>query len=987
MDSSPEPELPAEEPAPDDVLAEEAAGDAPVEEAVAPAGDVTPEEGAEREAPPVAAGEPAPGKPRAKRAPKKPAKAGRPRPRIEVEKPRLDPALRAQAVEAAFGRLAALWKDGFPGARAAVELLESGKSLVFVARFRKPETWGMDERRLRALRDEWQEILEEEEARVRLREVLRTHGGLTPEAEERLQAARSVHAMEDIAAPYLPVTASRAIVARGMGLEALADAIRKAAEGSLLAELAKPFVKEGGQPPSLDAALGGARDILAEEICLDAELRGRLRELFRKEGVLTVSLRPERKGDAGRHASLVGFQAPPYKIPPMKFLAIRRGERERVLATVIEPPDEKALPILHAKACAENHPHAGFLRAAAEDGYRRILKPMLQAQVRDDLKARSDRQVMDNFERNLRNLLLGPLGGSRRTLGLRPDVTMGHRWCAVDEAGVPTGFGQLPHEPTAGREACLTELKEILKRYEIAVVAVGAGGGRGEAMSLAKEACESLEEKPEPLFVSDGGTKALESLGKLTFDDRPDLPSEMRGACSLARRFQNPLAELAALEPKSLNLGPHLNDVHQGRLRTLLEETVQSCVAHAGVDAERVGPEMLARVPGFKRASAEAFVAWRKENGPLPSKAALAAVPGVGPEVAEQAVGFLRLPSAEDPRDRTQLHPEQYGLVDRMAAQVKADVAALCADGRLRSQVHLADLQGDDAPLPLLKTVLYQLTAGHRDPRPVHGAPIEPPPGITLQTLRPGLWLQGRVTRAVPFGVFVDVGLDIEALIPMPHIGDRPGVDPATVAPQGAVINARVLEVDVEKKRLALTMRPERFADRDPRFRGGGRGPRREGPPRGPAREPRGAPPEAAVPVGAGAAPPAAPPPPRGDRGDRGERRDRGDRRGGDRDRERHGGGRPRQFSAAATPDDRPGHGGGGGGGRSSGGPRKGKFGGGGFSMFGDRGHFRDEPGTPRTISIKPDEKPLDSDDKELTPEQLLAKKLAELQKKLGGGR
>ena len=440
-------------------------------------------------------------------------------------------------------------------------------------------------------RDGWKLIVAEEERREELIELLRARAALTPELEKRLLEARGTPAMEDYAAPWLPVTASRATVARGHGLQALADAILHAKDATPLADLAKPFVKEGTEIAGLDAALGGARDILAETIAIDAALRARLREMFRRESVLTVGLRSDKKADAGRHAALVGFAAPANKVPPLKLLAIRRGERERALATTIEPVEARALEVVHAAASAvagPEHPHAGFVRAAAEDGYRRLLRPLLSAELRTELKARADVQAIDTFERSLRNLLLGPVGGPRKTLGIQPDVTAGHRTGAVDEQGRSLHVGRLPHEATAGREAAVTALKELLEVHGIDVVAVGTSNGRRDVLTLVDEVKKVLGRELTVAEVADGGTRAIEAqaIGKpVRTEGGTEIPPEFTGALSIARRFQDPLAEYVRIDVKSLGLGPNLHDVHQGKLKDALEDTVTYCVTHVGVEA------------------------------------------------------------------------------------------------------------------------------------------------------------------------------------------------------------------------------------------------------------------------------------------------------------------------------------------------------------------------------------------------------------------
>jgi len=910
---------------------------------------------------------------------------------------------------------------------AIVAALESGKDPVYLGRFRRDVVAGLDERRMLDARAAWKGILAEEERRAELRELLASRAALTEELGRRLDDARDVATMEDVAAPWLPVTASRATVARGQGLQGLAEAIRHAKEPAALSDLAKPFVKEGTEIATLDAALAGARDIIAEGFCLDLALRARLREMFRRGSVLTVSLRTDRKGDAGRHGAFVGFAAPAAKVPPLKLLAVRRGERERVLTVACEPPEATALEVVHevsTKAFGAEHSHAGFLRAAAEDGYRRILRPLLQAEVRADLKARADDFMSETFERSLRNLLLGPVGGPRRTLGLRPDVTAGHRVAAVDETGRAVYAGRLPHEATAGREVAVAALKELLDAHGVEVVAVGSGGGRKEALGLAEEAAKATGRELLVTEVSDGGTRALETAAvekPVRTETGLEIGPEFVGALSLARRFQDPLAEYARLDARSLGLGPNVHDVHQGRLKQRLDDATAWCVAHVGPDATTAPAEVLAHVPGFDAAKARAFVAWRDAGGHLHGKAAIAGVEGVGLAAAEQAVGFLRVPGTADPRDRTQLHPEHYGCLDAMATQVDTDVAGIFRDGRLRARVDLGALATEAMPMPVWKHALWQATAGLTDPRPRFAVPMKPPPELTLQSLRPGLVLEGRVTRAVPFGVFLDVGLPADALVPLPHIGDRPGVDPAVVAPVGAVVQGRVLEVDIAKRRITLSMRSDVRDERRPRF--DDRGPRGPRPDRGGERpmggrpmgdrpmgdrpmgdrpmgdrpmgdrpmgdRPMGDRPMGDRPMGdrpmGGDRPAGGPPrfgadrPPRGAGGGAGRGRV-GDRRGGERPssvtRDRRAG--APAGAGGGRSDDRRGGGGGGGGFR-------GGMGGGGGGRDAGKRFDRDDPGAPRRISLPADDAAGDApaDEATLSPEQLIAKKLEEMKRRL----
>ena len=867
--------------------------------------------------------------------------------------------------------------------RTALTLLLDGKHLNYVARFRRADTKGMDERRLRDLRRVYRMALRDEEARIAIRELLKRRGALTEETQKGLQRATEIPAMEDFAAPYLPVMASRAMVARGLGLQPLADAILQATENKPLSELAQPFVKEGEAPGTLDEALGGARDIVAESCSIDAALRAKVRELFRRTARLKVSKRNDKKekgekGDSGplpRHKNLIGLDMPLDKVTPMKLLAIRRAEKERGVVASIEPNEDNALALVYTHVISENHPYVGFLKAAVEDGYRRILKPLMQSEMRVHHKARADSLAMETFERNLKNLMLGPYAGPIVTLGIRPDVTNGHRWCAIDGSGLPSGSGQLPHEATAGREACVEELRGVLDTYNVQAIAVGKSGGRAEALSLAREAASRKPSEPKPTEeaapepatpnepptsrppivvseVADGGTRALESSGPLEYPERPVVPAEARGALSIARRFQDPLSELVSIDAKALGLGPHLHDVHQGRLRAAMREVTESCVAHVGVNPLKASEDLMACVPGFTRKAAKGFVAWRAERSPMEKKASIAAATDVGPAIAEQAVGFLYLPQAEDPRDCTQLHPAQFDLVEAMAKQAGVDVPTLFRDPQARRRVSVEELANTDDEKATARYVLFQLGEGMKDPRPMHREMIPPPEGMKLADLQPGLRMNGRVLRAAPFGVFVDVGMGTEALIPVAHMG-RPGVDPATVAPVGAVLDTYVVDVDPGRKRITLSLKP------GPRAPGRGRPPSDRRPPRRPRRD---------GPAQQG--------------GGGGERRVFAGRSGG-RGGARRDEGPSRERGGASRGRGRPGR-------DSKQGRRGGKFDRGRGSGF-DRGSRRRGPrfdkNTPRTISLKAEDPLKDKeaeiiDESMLTEEERMKRMLERLQKK-----
>ena len=693
------------------------------------------------------------------------------------------------------------------GVEAALALFDEGNTLPFVARYRKERTGGLDEVQLRDALQRARYLADLEDRRETILASVAEQGALTPELERALRGAESKQELEDLYLPWRPKRRTRATMARERGLEPLADLIweGKVDDAGARRE-ARRFVDPSRDVPDEEAALQGARDVVAERLAEDAGLRGWLRRLLRARGTLTSRAVRGKKDlpAAQRFRDWFEHAEPLKRAAPHRVLALRRGEAEGVLAWGVEAPEEAEARVLaHA---AGRGPARSQLREAAADAWKRLLHPSLESEIKAELVAAADEEAIRVFGANLEDLLLQPPAGERGVLGLDPGFRTGVKAAAVSPTGAVLGTAVLPlHEEARFRDGLLA----LARRHRPSLVAVGNGTAARETEQAARGALEALEgERPEVVMVSEAGASVY-SASELAATELPDLDVTLRGAVSIARRLQDPLAELVKIDPRSIGVGQYQHDVDQGRMKERLDDVVERCVNRVGVEVNTASAPLLSYVAGIGPTLAAGIVELRDRRGGLGSREDLLEVPRLGPKTFEQAAGFLRVRGGAHPLDATAVHPERYGLVERMARAQGTDVAGLLGDaGRLAElERTLERWVSDDVGLPTLRDILEELRRPGRDPRE-RFEPLRFRDDVREPSdLEEGMVLPGQVTNVVAFGAFVDVGVHQDGLVHVSQLADRFVKDPHDVVRVGQRVKVRVLSVDLERGRIGLSMK------------------------------------------------------------------------------------------------------------------------------------------------------------------------------------
>jgi uncharacterized protein len=721
------------------------------------------------------------------------------------------------------------------GVRAVVRLLAEGATVPFIARYRKEATGSLDEVEIRNIEERRAYLLELEERRGAILESIAAQGKLSDELRARIVACNTKAALEDLYLPYKPKRRTRAIIARERGLEPLALRIlAQPTDGHPLRE-AEAFVAPDKEVASAAAALQGARDIVAEMLAENADARASVRAAVAERGVL-VSEKAAGLSDAPtKFEQYYAFSEPLKTIPSHRFLAIRRGERESVLRAHI---DIEAEPLIRG-LCAllgqkRQSPFAEELSQAVEDGYKRLLAPSVENDLRVELKMRSDREAVDVFADNLRNLLMAaPLGG-KSVLGLDPGLRTGCKFVAVDATGKFLGETVLHlAKGAAAEEAAKKQLLEYVRKFLPRAVAIGNGTGGREAERFVRATLKEAGVADLIVVQVNESGASVYSASDVAREEHPDLDVTVRGALSIARRLQDPLAELVKIDPKAIGVGQYQHDVHQPLLAKKLDEVVESCVNGVGVELNTASAPLLAKVSGIGPSLAKKIVKFREEHGRFSARVRLLDVPGLGPRAFEQAAGFLRVEGGEHPLDASAVHPERYELVSRIARDLGLSLAELIGNVAALERVDLSRYLGEGVGEPTLRDILSELKKPGRDPR----ADFEPPKFREdvekLEDLVVGMLLEGVVTNVTAFGAFVDVGVHQDGLVHVSQLADRFVKDPAEVVKVGDKLKVRVLEVDLARKRISLSARSDAAAKptgpREPQQQATGRGPRPPG--------------------------------------------------------------------------------------------------------------------------------------------------------------
>jgi uncharacterized protein len=690
----------------------------------------------------------------------------------------------------------------------AVELLRAGATVPFIARYRKERTGELDEVEIRAIEEQFAYFCELEERKITIRNSIAEQGKLTPELQTRIEATRQKTVLEDLYLPYRPKRRTKATIARERGLEPLADVV---AAQTLTAgtpeEAALPFVDPIKEVPDAAAALEGAGHILAERLADDADARAMVRRLTWEAGIFCARVAKEKKDAITKFEMYYDYQEPLKSVPSHRMLAMRRGEKEEVLYLSIQAPVEEILAGLKARLVKGDSIFRGILQGVAEDAYRRLIAPSIEVELRLVAKDRADEEAIRVFAQNLRNLLLAAPAGSSRVLGIDPGLRTGSKLAAVDATGRFLEHVTIyPHTGAAQVEPARRELLRLIDRHAIEMIAVGNGTAGREMELFAKETLAEGGKALPVVMVSEAGASVY-SASEIAREEFPDLDLTVRGAISIARRLQDPLAELVKVDPKSIGVGQYQHDVSQTALKKALDAVVESCVNYVGVDLNTASWALLSHVSGIGEALARAIVRHRDENGPFATRQALLKVARFGAKAFEQAAGFLRIRSGANPLDSTAVHPERYRLVETMAADLGVSVGELATRPALVEAIDLKRYVTEAAGLPTLRDIVAELQKPGRDPRAEFKAAAFRDDVKTMSDLREGMILQGVVTNVAAFGAFVDIGVHQDGLVHVSQLANRFIKDPHDAVKVGEIVKVKVLAADVGRKRISLSIK------------------------------------------------------------------------------------------------------------------------------------------------------------------------------------
>ncbi|MGK7312408.1 MAG: Tex family protein [Candidatus Longimicrobiales bacterium M2_2A_002] len=719
---------------------------------------------------------------------------------------------------------------------AALALFDEGNTLPFIARYRKEATGGLDDVQLRDVRDRATYLTELESRRATILESIDEQGKLDDALRSRIEAASTKQELEDLYLPYKPKRRTRATIAREKGLEPLAEAIWAGELDDPGAEAAAAdYVCGGSRAPdaaeadggdevpcveSVEDALRGARDILAERVAEDAGLRGWVRDRTRAEGVVASRVLKGKEDDdaAARFRDYFEFSQKATEIPGHRMLAIRRGEAEEVLTWKIEAPEEEIVAGVIARVVGDRPARAQLTRVA-EDAYGRLLSTAIQTELRLELKDRADAEAIDIFGRNLEQLLLAAPAGERTVIGLDPGFRTGVKVAVVSKTGAVLDTGTL-YLHQADRFAA--GLGALIDEHAPQLIAIGNGTASRETDQAVRTVVGTLEKGRAPgvVMVNESGASVY-SASEVAREELPELDVSIRGAVSIARRLQDPLAELVKIDPKSIGVGQYQHDVDQPALKRRLDEVVQLCVNRVGVELNTASPSLLAYIAGLGPTLARNIVEIRDARGGFDGRAELLDVPRLGPKSFEQAAGFLRIRNARHPLDRTAVHPERYNLVERMADDVGVPLDELIENETAVAEIELERYTSGGVGRPTLEDIIDELLRPGRDPREAFEAPSFRDDVTEVKDLKKGMRLDGVVTNVVAFGAFVDVGVHQDGLVHISQLADRFVKDPADVVKVGDRVSVAVISVDLDRGRIGLSMKADPFGEGKP---GGGSG-------------------------------------------------------------------------------------------------------------------------------------------------------------------
>ena len=699
----------------------------------------------------------------------------------------------------------------------AVTLLDEGATVPFIARYRKEATGGLDDCQLRSLETRLAYLRELEERRETILASIRSQGKLTPELEQAIRAADNKTSLEDLYLPYKPKRRTKAQIAREAGLEPLAD--RLLADSSLNPEeLAETYLNPDHGFGDAAAVLDGARQILMERFTEDAALLQELRQKVWSEGVLTSALREGKDRTGAKFKDYFAYDEPIHLIPSHRALALFRGRNEDVLNLSLKVgKDEEAINAFCESRIAQTfgvadkgRPADAWLRETVHCAWKIKILTRIDLDLKQRLRETAEQEAIQVFAGNLKDLLLSAPAGLRSTMGLDPGLRTGVKVAVVDGTGQLVETATIfPHVPHKQWDRSLAQLADICKRQRVELISIGNGTASRETDQLV---ADMMKRHPEldvaKVVVSEAGASVY-SASELASKEFPELDVSLRGAVSIARRLQDPLAELVKIEPKAIGVGQYQHDVNQTQLARSLDSVVEDCVNAVGVDVNTASAALLRYVSGLSQSIGQNIVEFRNQHGPFKNREQLRRVPRLGEKTFEQAAGFLRVVAGDNPLDASAVHPEAYPVVEKISASTGRDIRALIGDMAFLRGVNAENFVDDRFGLPTVTDILAELEKPGRDPRPDFKTAQFREGVHEITDLEPGMVLEGQVTNVTNFGAFVDIGVHQDGLVHISHLSDRFVNDPREVVKAGDVVKVKVLEVDAERRRIALSMRKD----------------------------------------------------------------------------------------------------------------------------------------------------------------------------------
>ncbi|MBD2610903.1 RNA-binding transcriptional accessory protein [Nostoc punctiforme FACHB-252] len=694
----------------------------------------------------------------------------------------------------------------------ALELLAEGATIPFIARYRKERTDEMNEVQLRELADRYTYLTELEERKSVILNAIAEQGKLTDELKTKITSCLQKTELEDLYLPYRPKRRTRATIAREKGLEPLAEFIKslnvKNAMNASLEEAAAKYISAAKEVKTAAEALKGAADILAEEVAEKAELRAHIRDYFLEEGVFVSRIKDDFPEGTTKFEMYRNYQIKVKNIAPHNMLALCRGEAEKVLSFEIAFDEDTVLYYLESQEIKTKvKAIRDFYQGMLKDAFNRLMKISLMGEVISEKKTYADIESIKTFEANLRELLLSAPAGMKPTLAIDPGFRTGCKVVVLDETGKFLEYQAIfPHQAAEQRLKAAQTLKNLIEKYKIELIAIGNGTASRETEEFVSEVLQKIERKPVKVIVNESGA-SIYSASKVALEEFPDLDITVRGAISIGRRLQDPLAELVKIDPKSIGVGQYQHDVDQKLLKKKLEETVESCVNYVGVDLNTASKELLTSVSGITPTVANNIVAHRNQHGAFKNRRQLLKVAKLGPKAFEQAAGFLRIRGGDNPLDNTAVHPESYAVVEAMASDLNVPLNQVTQIAEKLKKTNLKKYVSDTVGEPTLRDILSELEKPGRDPRAEFKYATFKEGIKEITDLKEGMELEGIITNVANFGAFVDIGVHQDGLVHISQLADRFVDDPKKIVKVGQVVKVRVLEVNEKLKRISLSMK------------------------------------------------------------------------------------------------------------------------------------------------------------------------------------